>query len=270
MKKIIGIVTPILLLILPYLLFVVLSVGMGRPDRDSSGAYIMAGDSRLQMTQTAICIVYTVVVLLNVVWVIYQTAAGTSAQALLLWDMLMKLCYIPYYLLAAFMVLAGFATFMFGGVAIIGVMWIADVLFLIPPSIYGLCGCIRACSEKSCPWGQQLPCRYCISSLCWTLWRRSSDSVPYTADTNARNRWRLPDSSRCRTGIEQVNAKHNRANRNSLSSAIENRADDNSDIGFARLCSVCWCHEGARTKILKLSVVCGHTTWNVPNLEKHR
>ena len=49
------------------------------------------------------------------------------------------------------MVLAGFATFMFGGVAIIGVMWIADVLFLIPPSIYGLCGCIRACSEKSCP-----------------------------------------------------------------------------------------------------------------------
>ena len=43
MKKIIGIVTPILLLILPYLLFVVLSVGMGRPDRDSSGAYIMAG-----------------------------------------------------------------------------------------------------------------------------------------------------------------------------------------------------------------------------------
>ena len=124
--------------------------------------------------------------------------------------------------------------------------------------------------KKSCPWGQQLPCRYCISSLCWTLWRRSSDSVPYTADTNARNRWRLPDSSRCRTGIEQVNEKHNRANRNLLSSAIENRADDNSDIGFARLCSVCWCHEGARTKVLKLSVVCGHTTWNVPNLEKHR
>lgn len=148
MKKIIGIVTPILLLILPYLLFVVLSVGMGRPDRDSSGAYIMAGDSRLQMTQTAICIVYVVVVLLNVVWVICQTAAGTSAQTLLLWDMLMKLCYIPYYLLAALMVLAGFATFMFGGVTIIGVMWIADVLFLIPPSIYGLCGCIRACSEK--------------------------------------------------------------------------------------------------------------------------
>ena len=88
MKKIIGIVTPILLLILPYLLFVVLSVGMGRPDRDSSGAYIMAGDSRLQMTQTAICIVYVVVVLLNVVWVICQTAAGTSAQTLLLWDII--------------------------------------------------------------------------------------------------------------------------------------------------------------------------------------
>ena len=158
MKKIIGIVTPILLLILPYLLFVVLSVGMGRPDRDSSGAYIMAGDSRLQMTQTAICIVYTVVVLLNVVWVIYQPAAGTGAQALLLWDMLLKLCYIPYYLLAA----AGRE--------------------------------VKLC----CPWGQQLPCRYCTLSLCWTLWRRSSDSVPYTADTNARNRWH-----KCHLYVEQ-------------------------------------------------------------------
>ena len=90
--------------------------------------------------------------------------------------------------------------------------------------------------KKAARGGQQLPCRYCTLSLCWTLWRRSSDSVPYTADTNVRNRWRLPDSNRCHTGIEQVNAKHNRANRNSLSSAIENRVDDNSDIGFARLC----------------------------------
>ena len=31
-----------------------------------------------------------------------------------------------------------------------------------------------------------------------------------------------------------------------------------------------WCQQGARTKVLKLSAVCGHTTWNVPNLEKHR
>ena len=45
----------------------------------------------------------------------------------------------------------------------------------------------------------------------------------------------------------------NRANRNSLASAIENRADANSDIGFARLCFVHWCHKG-HTKVLKLSV----------------
>lgn len=52
-----------------------------------------------------------------------QTAGGTSAQALLLWDMLMKLCYIPYYLLAAFMVLAGFAdVYVWQESAIIGVM----------------------------------------------------------------------------------------------------------------------------------------------------
>ena len=138
----------------------------------------MAGDSRLQMTQTTICIVYTVVVLLNVVWVIYQTAAGTSAQALLLWDMLMKLCYIPYYLLAAFMVLAGFATFMFGGAAIIGVMWIADVLFLIPPSIYGLCGCIRACSEKSCP-GAAVALSILHFIFVLTLWRAVVEFTVY-------------------------------------------------------------------------------------------
>ncbi|MFR8273942.1 MAG: hypothetical protein ACLU9O_08350, partial [Roseburia hominis] len=59
-------------------------------------------------------------------------------------------------------------------------------------------------------------------------------------------------------------------NRNSLSSAIENKADDNSDSGFARLCFVQWCHEGAHTKVLKLSADCGHPPWNVPNLEKHR
>ena len=57
---------------------------------------------------------------------------------------------------------------------------------------------------------------------------------------------------------------------NSLSSAIENRADDNSDSGFARLCFVQWCHEGAHTKVLKLSADYEHTLWNVPNLEKHR
>ena len=30
------------------------------------------------------------------------------------------------------------------------------------------------------------------------------------------------------------------------------------------------CHEGAHTKVLKLSVDYEHTLWNVPNLEKHR
>ena len=55
-----------------------------------------------------------------------------------------------------------------------------------------------------------------------------------------------------------------------LSSAIENKADDNSDIGFARLCCVQWCQQGAHTKVLKLSADYGHPPWNVPNLEKHR
>lgn len=230
MKKVIGIVTPILLLILPYLLFVVLSVGMGRPDRDSSGAYIMAGDSRLQMTQTAICIVYVVVVLLNVVWVIYQTAAGTSAQALLLWDMLMKLCYIPYYLLAAFMVLAGFATFMFGGVAIIGVMWIADVLFLIPPSIYGLCGCIRACSEKKLSVGVAVA----LSILHFIFVLDVVAAVVGFCTVHGRHkRQKQMEAARqpqIRTGIEQVKQNITCANPNSVFICYENQGRDNSDL----------------------------------------
>jgi len=55
----------------------------------------------------------------------------------------------------------------------------------------------------------------------------------------------------------------NRANRNSPASAIENKADANSDIGFARLCFVrhkdgiyaifCLVPQGTHTKVLKLS-----------------
>ena len=62
----------------------------------------------------------------------------------------------------------------------------------------------------------------------------------------------------------------NRVNRNSLPSAIENKADGSSDIGFARLCFVHWCQQGAHTKVLKLSADYEHTLWNVRNLEKHR
>ena len=42
------------------------------------------------------------------------------------------------------------------------------------------------------------------------------------------------------------------------------------DIKVAFMPSVVWCQQGAHTKVLKLSVVCGHPTWNVPNLGKHR
>ena len=40
---------------------------------------------------------------------------------------------------------------------------------------------------------------------------------------------------------------------NSPASAIENRADADSDSGFARLCFVQRCHKGTHTKVLKLS-----------------
>ncbi len=101
---------------------------------------------------------------LNVVWVIYQTG-GRNRRAGAASDMLMKLCYIPYYLLAAFMVLAGFATFY---------VWRSrDYRRDVD------CGCpvfdtavhlrtvrLHPRAVKKLPVGQQLPCRYCTLSLC--------------------------------------------------------------------------------------------------------
>ena len=72
----------------------------------------------------------------------------------------------------------------------------------------------------------------------------------------------------------------NRANRNSPASAIENKADADSDIGFARLCFVR--HKGGIYATCCLVPIrdthksptnclpgCGHDPRSAPNLERH-
>ena len=66
-----------------------------------------------------------------------------------------------------------------------------------------------------------------------------------------------------------LHRQYNRANRNSPASAIENRADADSDSGFARLCFVQRCHKGHTKKSYKLSPGCGHDPRSAPNLERH-
>ena len=77
-----------------------------------------------------------------------------------------------------------------------------------------------------------------------------------------------------------MNAIHNRANRTRyhlllktgqmITQTSASRGYVLFDIKMAFRHLLSGCQQGAHTKVLKLSAVCGHTTWNVPNLEKHR
>ena len=106
-----------------------------------------------------------------------------------------------------------------------------------------------------------LPCRVGHRILCLSMFGLSTRCV--------RNPQTMSGLSGAPSGTASQSIL-NRVNRNSLPSAIENKADGSSDIGFARLCFVHWCQQGAHTKVLKLSADYEHTLWNVQNLEKHR
>lgn len=151
MKKIIQAMPAVLLLILPYLLMALLGVAgyLSEAELPGDGAYIM-DDSMIDiygMAFKAVPIIYAVIVLVSVVWLICQTASGMSAQKLLFWNMLIKLCYIPVFFFAFLAMLAGFATFLVGGIAMVIMMALIMLAFFIPPCLYGVCGCIRAAKE---------------------------------------------------------------------------------------------------------------------------
>lgn len=151
MKKIIQAMPAVFLLALPYLLVmlpgtVAQIMGVKLP---GDGAYIMDNEMTGAFNTAFViaAVMYGIIVLINVIWLIYQTASGVSAQSLLFWNMLIKLCYIPVFLYAFITLLAGMVMFMFGGIVMIAMAVLAIVLFFLPPCIYGLCGCIRAAKE---------------------------------------------------------------------------------------------------------------------------
>lgn len=153
MRRVIGNLLAVLLLVLPYLFWVIpgLFTGLANGEVPADGPHVIdeAGSAAFELGFTAVFVIYAVVVLANVIFLIYLTVSGEDAQRLLFWDMLIKLCYIPFFLMMFLMILAGFATFLVGGIAMVVMTVGVDLLFLIPPSIYGLCGCIRAAKEKN-------------------------------------------------------------------------------------------------------------------------
>lgn len=151
MKKIIRAIPAVLLLALPYLLMVWLGVAgmLSETELPGDGTYTLDA-SMVDIYDKAfrmVPVIYIVIVLINVIWLIYQTASGMSAQKLLFWNMLIKLCYIPVFFFAFLAMLAGFATFLVGGIAMVIAMALIMLVFFIPPCFYGVCGCIRAAKE---------------------------------------------------------------------------------------------------------------------------
>lgn len=151
MKKMIQSMPAVLLLAMPYLL-VVLPAGMAQMiETEASGPALYYANSEatdiFNRMLVVAAVMYGVIVLTNIIWLIYQTASGISAQRLLFWNMLIKLCYIPVFFYAFLTLLAGMAMFMFGGIIMIVMSLLALLLFFLPSCIYGLCGCIRAAKE---------------------------------------------------------------------------------------------------------------------------
>lgn len=151
MKKIIQVMPAVFLLALPYLLVVLPAGAAQMTGTEALGptSYYMDAEitDTINMMFAVAAVMYGVIVLVNVIWLIYQTASGVSAQKLLFWNMLIKLCYIPVFFYAFLTLLAGMVMFMFGGIIMIVMALLALLLFFLPPCIYGLCGCIRAAKE---------------------------------------------------------------------------------------------------------------------------
>ncbi len=153
MKKIIQAMLPVLLLAMPYLLMVLpagMAQMMGTEVSEPALNYPNAeATDTFDRMLVIMAVMYGVIVLTNAIWLIYQTASGISAQRLLFWNMLIKLCYIPVFLYVFLTMLMGMAMFWFGGIIMTVMALLALLVFFIPTCFYGVCGCIRAAKERT-------------------------------------------------------------------------------------------------------------------------
>lgn len=143
MKKTLGILLRVLLLVLPYVCW--MFMGMAMKIEAFAAGYTDTGAATAPLVAAAV--IYLVISVANIIYVIYETRSGADSEDLLFWTMLTKLCYIPLFIWMFVCMFLGFATFMLGGILMVAFAVIIDVMFLIPPSVCGLCGCIRAVKE---------------------------------------------------------------------------------------------------------------------------
>ncbi|HPE15403.1 MAG TPA: hypothetical protein PK597_00445 [Oscillospiraceae bacterium] len=119
------------------LLMLVLPYGYIFIEARSGGAWRGAGWICLALTVAAF--------VFNTAYAFLLAARGESGTALLLWDMILKLCTIPIY---ALVLLAGLALSIHGIIVLLPFFVGFDYLMLLASSMYGLNGLLLAHREK--------------------------------------------------------------------------------------------------------------------------
>lgn len=122
---------------IPMLLMLVLPYGYIFIEARSEGMWRWAGWTCLALTVAAF--------VFNMAYAFVLAARGESSTALLLWDMILKLCTIPIY---ALIFLVGLALSIHGIIVLLPFFVGFDYLMLLASSMYGLNGLLLARREK--------------------------------------------------------------------------------------------------------------------------
>lgn len=94
MKKTLGILLRVLLLVLPYVCW--MFMGMAMKIEAFAAGYTDTGAATAPLAAAAV--IYLVISVANIIYVIYETRSGADSEDLLFWTMLTKLCYIPLFI----------------------------------------------------------------------------------------------------------------------------------------------------------------------------
>lgn len=146
--KMVETVLYILLLILPYLCYVVvlntnidMDTEVGNTLFDSLAAI---GISLFHMMRWGI-LLYLVISIFVIGSVIFQTRKKEKSSRILFWNMIIKICYIPFYLITFVGAVA--SLIMVGGFILLPIYIVIDCVFLVPTAVCGICGAIRLANE---------------------------------------------------------------------------------------------------------------------------
>lgn len=128
-------ILPILLLISPYLYALTVML------------YCKFGGAReMESFILIFCGMVVIIFIPNMIYAFVIGKHGESSDVILFWDMILKLCNIPIYIV---IFCFGFFMSLFPkGMVISFPLAIFDYLLLIPSSIYGVSGLIQACRER--------------------------------------------------------------------------------------------------------------------------